>query len=86
MRGYYTEEEYIYVTHDHEVRNQIEELRIMTDKLTEAIRSMIDSYMDLVEEGRALGLNEDEIIEDYRGWPEEFEDLKNFIEDKELNI
>lgn len=83
---YYTEEEYIFATHDREVREQIDEIRTMTDKLAQAIRDMVDSYMDLVEEGRTLGLNEDEIMEDYSGWPEEFEDLKNFIEDKALNI
>lgn len=83
---YYTEEEYIFATHDRDVRNQVDDIRNTVDDLMDSINNLIDDYMDLVEEGMSLGLEEDEIMEDYAGWVGEFEELKKFIEDKKLNL
>ena len=75
-----------FMLHDHDVRNQIDDIRNMIDSLTNSINDTIDDYMSLVKEGKDLGLMEDEIMEDYAGWVDEFENLKNFIEDNNLNI
>lgn len=83
---YYTEQEYVYATHDREVREQIIEVGDKIKDLVNAINNLVDSYADLVDEGTSLGIPEEDVLEDWGGWIYEYEELKNIIEINNLNL
>lgn len=84
---YYTEEEvFKFESHERDVRSQIDDLRDMADKLKSAIKDMIDDYMDLVEEGAELGIPEEEVMEDYAGYVDIYDELRVCMNDNDLGI
>lgn len=83
---YYTEEEFKFESHERDVRSQIDDLRNMANKLRNAIKDMIDDYMDLVEEGTELGIPEEEIMEDYAGYVNIYDELRAYMNENDLGI
>ena len=83
---YYTEEEYKFESHERDVRSQIDDLRDMADKLRNAIKDMVDDYCDLIEEGTELGIPEEEIMEDYAGYVNIYDELRVYMNENDLGI
>lgn len=83
---YYTEEEFKFESHERDVRSQIDDLRNMADELRNAIKDMIDNYCDLIEEGTELGIPEEEIMEDYAGYVNIYDELRVYMNENDLGI
>lgn len=83
---YYTEEEFKFESHERDVRSQIDDLRNMADKLRNAIKDTIDDYCDLIEEGTELGIPEEEIMEDYAGYVNIYDELRAYMNENDLGI
>lgn len=75
-----------FMLHNNELDNKVINVGDKIKDLVNTINDLVDDYEALIEEGVNLGLEEDEVYEGWAGWIGEYEELKNNIEIRKLNL
>lgn len=74
----------------HDIYGHVDELRQQADDLVDKIQDMVVDLYLIKSLSKELYNDEDyvfeNVLDDYIGWCSDFEDLRRYIEEKELNI
>ena len=80
-----TEQEFTVWIEQSDLRSKIDDMRQKIDDLKNDLYDIVTDYILTVHDAQEVGIPQEEVIEDYAGYVDMYEELINYIEEKGLD-